>query len=275
MARALSLATLALLLVSCSKPGPVAKAACEALPGLAVDAAGLALLEPVMHDSELELLRAAAPTKGLEVVGSDGLAALRAATSCEIVDAESGGQYGWWAVRLKRTAPVVGEDGAQGAPETVDLEWEVVKTEAGLRAKTGLARAVGTRGEIDAAMAEGDTFRAASLWRALAKSYADPTSPVDVAWVAAEDAKAMVAKKLRHDLVGQSEDGLEVLAETTNGAQRSIKDAKVRFIFATEPPTTVEVQTGPLAIGAKASLKAKIPEGFTGKVKMETAELTL
>ena len=68
------------LLLACADPEPPALAACLAAPGLSVDAAGLALLEPLLVRDEVEVLRTAQPTAGHALLGDAGLARIRAET---------------------------------------------------------------------------------------------------------------------------------------------------------------------------------------------------
>lgn len=269
-----SVFALPLLLAACSDPVPVAEQACKALPGLSVDAAGLAALEPLLIDEEIALLKAAQPTLGQQKLGPDGLAALRAATTCKVLDSASGGRSGWWVVEVNRTTPVVGADGSLGEPAEVILEWEVMDKGRDLRVRTGLEKAVGTLKEIQTAAAEKDYFRAAAVWRALAKSYPDPVLPVDVAWAESRDAAWVVGKKLEHALLGQDVDA-NVVGETLNPTDTAVADVTVRFVFATDPESHADAHTGPIAPGAKAEVRAPIPEGYEGNVRMETADLSL
>lgn len=265
---------LPLLLAACSDPAPIAEQACKSLPGLSVDPAGLAALEPLLIDEELAILKAAKPTRGQEKVGPEGLAALRAATTCKVLESASGGRSGWWVVEVSRTAPVVSADGVAGEPAETILEWEVLDKGRDLRVRTGLEKAISTRKEADTAADQKDFFRAAAVWRALSKSYPDPVLPVDVAWAEARDAAWVVGKKLEHALLGQDVDA-NVVGETSNPTETAVADVTVRFIFATDPESSAEAHTGPIPAGGKGEARAPIPDGFEGNVRMETADLAL
>lgn len=190
-------------LLGCTDPEPLAQSTCEASPGLSTDAAGLALLQPLLPAKSYEILSSAPKTAGHELIGDAGLAQIRAGTSCTIDEVASAGS-GHWAVKITRTAPEVSGDGTIGAPVESVLEWTVMAAEGG-RVDIGLERAAAMRKSINEALEKGELRRAASTMRTLSKSFPDPALAVDIAKAEAaqeaeEEAKAQAkAKKKAED----------------------------------------------------------------------------
>ncbi|MCB9779209.1 MAG: hypothetical protein H6742_11650 [Alphaproteobacteria bacterium] len=167
-------------LLGCSDPKPVALAACQALPQLSTDAAGIEALRPHIDPREIALLEAGEPTLGMQKVGSDGLATLRSAVQCTLDLVEPAGS-GRWAVSLTRTQLQVAADGTIGEPHDVKLEWQVAEGQGGIFAETGIREASTKRHLLATAAEEHDYMRLAAGWRGIVQSFPDPVLTVDVA----------------------------------------------------------------------------------------------
>jgi hypothetical protein len=256
------------LLLACADPEPPALAACEAAPGLSVDAAGLALLRPLLVADEIAVLEAATQTRGHAQLGDAGLAALRAQTSCTVDTVFSAGS-GRWAVTLTRTAPSIGADGSVGDAVTTQLEWQIVKGD-GLRVETGLKRAAAMRKSAEQAVVEDDLLRAASTWKTLARSYPDPVLAVDIAHAEAALEKAEYAGNLRHQF--ESADDTQVVALFTNGGPVPLTDVVAYAVF---DSSEVEVKLGAIAANETVEYHVPIPEGVQGGVKLKTRSFEL
>lgn len=251
------------LLFACADPEPPALAACAAAPGLSVDAAGLALLEPLLVASELEVLRAAPRTAGHALIGDAGVAQIRAGASCTVDSVASAGA-GRWAVSLTRTAPTVTADGSLGPPSTATLAWQVVKGD-GLRVETGLKKADAMRRSAATAAGEDDLLRAASTLKTLARTYPDPTLAVDVAVAERALEKADYLANLRH--VFEGADGGEVVALFTNEGPLPLVDVVALAVFeGAEVPATL----GAIGAGETVEYRVPIPDGTEGGVKLRT-----
>jgi len=263
---------LALALLGCTDPGPLAVSACEAVPGLSTDAAGMALLEPLLIDSSVAILKDATPTRGQEVLGAAGLAQLRAGTTCTADQIDSAGS-GRWAVKLTRTGPSVSADGTIGASVTTPLEWQVADTDGG-RVEIGLEKANSMRKSAQEAAEKGEHRRAASTLRALSKSFADPVLAVDVAHAEAAQDKAEYDKKLTNAFVA-AEDG-SVSATFTNSGDRALTDVTVGGDFETpDGPIGADAAIGAVPAGESVDYKLPIPDGAEGSVKLKTRTFTL
>ena len=263
---------ISLLLLACSNPEPAALAACQAVPGLSSDAAGLALLEPLLTTEELVLLREAAPTRGQEVVGSTGLATIRDQTACEVVLTHSAGS-GRWAVTLKRTLPTVGPDGTLGSPEEQELEWQVINAD-GVRVETGLGIATSMRRSIGDAIEKQDYARATSSWKAIQRSYHDPLLSVDIAEAEAFEEAWRYRSKL--DGWVEKTSDTEVVIAVENKGDRAVVDAELTITFTVgEGTLLVTAALGPVAAGEIGRVNIAIPEGAAGRVTVKTAGVTL
>ncbi len=256
------------LLLACADPEPPALAACLAAPGLSVDAAGLALLEPLLVRDEVEVLRTAQPTAGHALLGDAGLARIRAETRCTVESVESAGA-GRWAVKLKRQAPSVSATGDIGALETADLGWQVVKGD-GLRVETGLKKAAAMRSSAAKAVEEDDLMRAASSLRALSRSYPDPALAVDVALAEAALEKADYRANLRH--VFEGTEGSDLVATFTNAGPLPLADMVAVAVFEN---TEVVAPLGAIAAGETVEYRLPIPDGEQGGVKLRTRSFEL
>jgi hypothetical protein len=261
------------LLLACADPAPVALSTCEALPNLATDAAGLELLEPLLAPGDWEALSKAAPTAGLEKLGSEGLAALRQQTNCTLLSSESAGS-GRWAVELERTNPSVDGDGNLGEAETHALSWQAVKTPEGVRIEAGIEAAAISRRNADAAVAEDDLRRAAAVWRAIHKKFPDPLLYVDIARAEAAYAKAEALKGVRAKPTGVADGKLYV--ELSNQAQAAVGSVELRADFAVGEQTHSSTLTHPgLEAGATVEVELAVPEGADGNVHVEVVGLEL
>ena len=263
---------LLLTLLGCTDPGPLAVSACEAVPGLSTDAAGMALLEPLLIATSVAILKDAAPTKGQEALGPDGLAQLRAGTSCTADKIDAAGS-GRWAVKLTRTAPTVAADGTLGATETTALEWQVADTDGG-RVDVGLEKANAMRRSATEAAEKGEHRRAASTLRALSKSFADPALVVDVALAEAAQDKAEYDKKLSNTFVAA--EGGSVTASFTNSGDRALSGVTVGGDFeAGDGVVTADAEIGDVPAGETVEYKLTIPDSAEGSVKLKTRGYTL
>jgi hypothetical protein len=267
--------TFLLFVLACADPAPVAVEACEALPGLATDPAGLQLLEPVLAQVDYDALAAAAPTRGLELVGGDGLAALRAQASCTVGLVEGAGQ-GRWAVDLERSLPKVNADGSLGEVEVVALAWQAVKTDDGIRVETGLAGANIMRKSATQALEEGDLRRYASSWRAIAKKFADPLLTVDVAEAERVFGRVEYLAKIRGKPVEVNEEEGTLRGEISNSGDRKATAIEIRVDFGVGDQTaSVNATVEALEPGATTAVDVAIPEGADGKVHIEAVSLEL
>lgn len=256
-----------LLLVGCADPVPAAIKVCEALPGLSIDEAGRAALEGTLAQAELDAGSKEEPTLGLQVVGTEGMAGLRAQTSCTAGERQSAGS-GRWAIPLTRTSPAVNADGTLGEPVVTTFEWQVAKTRDGLRVETGLAKAISMRHSAAEATKEEDWKRVASTWRALAKAYPDPLVAVDVADAEALERRMDTLKGLRAAFV--EADDTVVRGEITNRNAVAISSFTVAATFEMEPePVVVEVQGGPVEANGATTVDVPIPMGAEGGVKLK------
>jgi len=253
------------LLLACTDHAAPALAACQAVPGLATDALGQSLLQPLVLAEEAELLAAAVPTRGLEIVGAPGLAEIRAQTTCSLVEVNSAGS-GQWEVKISRTQPVVSAAGELGALETSELVWHVLSRD-GARVNTGLAVASHMRHSLDEA--GDDLQRVASSWHALQRSYQDPLLSVDIA----EAEQALELWRYRKEVSTTFTEVLHrvVYLSAKNEGERAIRDAEIEAIFTVAgEPSTVVVSAGALQPGEEVTLQVPIPEGATGTVKLDT-----
>jgi hypothetical protein len=260
-------------LLACANPEPPALSACQALPTLATDPAGLALLEPLLARDDWEALSAATPTAGLELLGAEGLAELRAQTQCTLLSAESAGS-GRWALELERTCPTVSADGSLGDPETTTLSWQAVKTSQGVRIEAGIEAAAIGRRNAEAAVTEGDLRRAASAWRAIQKKFPDPLLTVDIARAEATFAQAEALKMVRAKPTSVA-DG-KLLVALKNQGEAPVQALEIRADFGVGDLTERRTITwASLEAGAEAEVELPVPEGADGNVHVEVVGLEL
>ena len=264
---------LLIFLMACADPAPVAKQACEALPGLATDPAGLQLLAPLLAKVDYDALASAQPTLGLQLLGSDGLAELRNQASCTVGAVEGAGQ-GRWAVDMERSLPVVNLDGSLGEVETTPLSWQAVKTPDGVRVETGLAGAAIMRASAEQAFEEGDLRRYASSWRAIVKKFPDPLISVDVAMAASSIDAWEYRARVRGKPVTIDEEAGTLQAEITNQGDRAVRALRVRVDFEVGSQTVSQALViESLEANTTAPVDVPIPEAADGKVHIEIESL--
>jgi hypothetical protein len=270
---------LPLLLLGCTDPGPVALEACAAVPQLATDAAGLALLEPLLAREELRALKAAAPTRGLAAVGEAGMARLRAEARCELKETNGAGS-GRWQVLLSRTIPAVAVDGSIGAPETYDLDWQVVDEGDGLRVEAGTDNAERMRASVESARAENDFKRVGAGWRALRDTFRDPVLTVDADYAHRID----LGWEYRQNLVpgGLAADGVLLSATVTNQGDQAVAHAVLELSWELDgAAASKRIELRDLAPGQSAPLQAEVARALVGddpglgKVDVQAKEIEL
>jgi hypothetical protein len=262
---------LLLTLLACGNPDPVALSTCQALPTLASDPAGLTLLEPLLAPGDWEALSKAQPTAGLELLGPDGLAALRQQTTCTLLATEGAGS-GRWAVDLERTSPSVGPDGSLGEMVTHSLAWQAVKTDGGIRIEAGIEGAAISRRNAETAIAEDDPKRAAAIWRAIQKKFPDPLLSVDIARAEAFQARAEAMKTILAKPTGVADGKLYV--ELQNRGGQAVTAVEVKADFAAGEGTKTETTTHPLLdADAVIEIELPVPEGADGNVHVEVVGL--
>jgi len=266
---------LVLFLMACADPAPVAIRACEALPGLATDSAGLQLLAPVLAQVDYDALAKAQPTKGLELLGSDGLADLRSKASCTVNLVEGAGQ-GRWAVDLERSLPTVLPDGSLGEVEVTPMTWQAVKTDDGVRIETGLAGASIMRASAQQAFEDGDLRRYASSWRGLVKKFPDPLITVDIAAAGLVFDQHEYKSSIRAKPLEIDEEAGTLTGEVANTGDRATATVELRVDFGVGEGTASETASIPaLEAGATTQVTVPIPEGADGKVHFEVLSLEL
>lgn len=259
-----------LLSLACTDPSAVAVAACQALPGVAVHPEDLPLMETLLSKKEIEALKKAPPTKGLQAVSAATLATMRSQTTCTATESNGAGS-GRWAVKLTRKAPTVTVKGEVGPPDEQSFEWQVTDEDGG-RAEYNVEGATIARGNLDEAIDKEDFKRFAAGWRSLAGRYPDPLLVVDVA-----DAEALLARmeygaSLQHVFVGAAE-GM-VNASVLNSGDKTIAEMKVDAVFESAAgPVHSEAIVGPLPAGETLTYQVAIPETAEGNVRLRTLDL--
>lgn len=252
---------LLLLSLACTDPEAIAVAACEAVPTVAPDAAGLARITPLITAAELAAVTGVEPTAGAQAVGD--LAPLVAQTSCS-ADSVEGAGSGAWAVALTRTAPQVGADGSIGEAVTTSFTWQVTSDEGG-RAEPGLPKAAAMRRSIAEALGEGDLRRVAATTRTLASSFPDPTLAVDVALAEA------ALEKSEYDIgaafVGAND--THVQGQLENTGDRALVDVTVTAEFEGAGSTTAQVAS--VAAGETVSFEVPLAPGAAGGVVLQVS----
>ncbi|MDG1484178.1 MAG: hypothetical protein P8R54_31595 [Myxococcota bacterium] len=263
---------IALTLLACTDPEAPALAACQAVPGLSTDDAGLAALSPLLVAAEIDLLKAAVPTRGQVVLGSEGLAKLRAQTTCAVTANNSAGS-GRWAITLSRTLPTVEADGTLGEPQEQTLEWQVVSDD-GARVETGLGIASSMRGSIDEAVEQEDYARAASSWKAILRTYGDPIIAVDIAEAEATEDAWLYRRKI--DGWVERVDSAEITIAAKNDGDRDIVGATLTVTFElADGKRPLSALIGAVKAGETGRVTIPIPEDAVGKVLVKTASVQL
>ncbi len=168
-----------LLLLGCSlQLAPELKAvrACDAMPGLSLDSAGLAMTKGIIVDDERALWADnIAQGPGFERIGYSGYGVIRANLSCKLVSLEGGKAV------LERQEPDIDQlpiwepTSVWDLPtRSVSLTYTLEETPEGLRVRTGLAQAMEAAEQARALHQAGDAQGAISAWESLAKTYPDP-----------------------------------------------------------------------------------------------------
>ncbi len=166
---------LVILFLSCQAAGPeeIALAACEATPGLGVDAVTYALSAHWLVEEERALWKDRPRSRGMEAIGTAGYGVIRANSSCRLEALEGD------AATLVRTEPAV-EPGDWTLRETRDLTTlerrmtlEVVEEAGAPRVALGLAAAQAEFEAADALIGS-DPAAAAEALEALYARFPDP-----------------------------------------------------------------------------------------------------
>lgn len=260
-----------LLALGCTDPSPVAIAACQALPGIAIHDSDRALFEPLLTARDLEILRDAAPTHGLAAVDAATLADMRSRTTCT-ADEVNGAGSGRWAVKLTRTSPTVSGEGSVGEPAELSFEWQV-SDEQGGRVDLNLEGASIARRNADQAIDDEDWKRHSSGWRALAHRWPDPLLAVDVALAEALETRMGYAGKLQHSFDAAGE-GL-VQASVRNTGDKAVTALVVDAVFeSASGPLHARSELGAVPAGGQLAYTLEIPDGAEGSVRLRTIDLT-
>ena len=258
-------------LLGCKDPSPTALAVCEMAPGMYVDGAGLARLEPLLDPVELEILRQAEPTHGHQVLGAEGLAAIRSQTSCT-VDNVNRVRSGLWAVALTQRMPSVSADGTPGPLQTHELIWLVVDQD-GERVNIGLEVATQMRRSIDEAIEQDDVKRVTATWKAIQNRFPDPALSVNI-----HDAEAVEqAWYYRRKVVGEvaTVHGRQVLIAVENRGETDINGADVTASFEVYGERKqVSVVVPALAAGQKTRVAVSLPRGASA-LRLKTQSVVL
>ena len=167
------------LLLGCSiQLAPELKAvrACDAMPGLSLDSAGLAMTKDIVVDDERALwAENIAQGPGFERIGYAGYGVIRANLSCTLLSLEEG-----QAVLERREPDItllsVWEPTAVWDLPTriVTLNYTLEDTPQGIRVRTGLAQAMQAAQQARDLQAKGDNQGAMAAWESLAATYPDP-----------------------------------------------------------------------------------------------------
>ena len=258
-------------LLGCKDPSPAALAVCEAAPGMYMDEAGLAQIEPLLDPVELALLRQSEPTHGHQLLGASGLAAIRSQTSCT-VDNVNRVRPGLWAVALTQRIPSVQADGTPGPLQTHERIWLVVDQD-GDRVNIGLEVADRMRRSIDEAIAEDDVKRVTATWKAIQGRFPDPALSVDI-----HDAEQVEeAWYYRRHVVSEvaTVRGRRVQIAVENRGEVDINNANVTAYFELSGERQeVSVEVGALAAGQKTRVAVSLPRG-AHSLRLKTQRVVL
>lgn len=168
-----------LLLLGCSlqlSPDLKAIRACDAMPGLSLDSAGLAMTKGIVVDDERALwAENIAQGPGFERIGYAGYGVIRANLSCKLVSLRDGQAV------LERSEPDIDQlavwepTSVWDLPtRTVTLNYTMEDTPEGLRVRTGLAPAMDAAAKARALQQAGDYQGAIAAWKTLQLTYPDP-----------------------------------------------------------------------------------------------------
>ncbi len=168
---------LLILFLSCAGPDDMTLAAegCRRLPGVNMDAAGLAFSEGVIDEAERELWRDRVPSIGLDTLGIAGLGVIRANLSCRA----EGGVDGL--VAVTREQPVLDPLSLSDRRDIRDLEREALRLELhlvdtpdGRRVRAGVAEAREALAAAQALRDRGEPEAALEALEALYRDFPDP-----------------------------------------------------------------------------------------------------
>lgn len=268
-----------LLLLACLDPQPAIDL-CLAQPGLHQDPTGLALWSPLLVDSELSLIRTAQPTQGSQVLGPDGLAALRTASTCAVERHEHSGE-----IHLRRERPKVNALGEQVSYTVEELHWLLTDG----RVQTGVAEALLLR---QSAEKEEDPERSAEAWVRLYGAFPDPSLDVDLSL--AEDRALAEAVRLQTTNTFHNRQDTTVYAELVNRSEHDLAGAiiLVRLVDPAAKPlrpmappgvrvlptpvatASLRVELGPVDAGERLPYTFTLPPN-TGSFRLSTEQVTL
>lgn len=268
-----------LLLLACLDPQPAIDL-CLAQPGLHQDPAGVALWSPLLEPDELALIQAAAPTQGSQLLGPEGLAALRTTSTCVVERHERSGE-----IHLRRERPKLNGQGEQVSYTTEELHWTLSKG----RVNTGVSQALLLR---QSAENEEDPERSAEAWVRLYGAFPDPTLDVDLSL--AEDRALAETVRLQTtntfhnrqddtvhaELVNRSEHDLAsavILVRLVDPAakpKRPMAPPGVRVLPTPIPAESLRVELGPVDAGARLPYTFTLPPN-TGSFRLSTEQVSL
>ena len=168
-----------LLLLGCAiQLAPEIKAvrACDAMPGLSLDSAGLAMTQDIIVDDERALwAEHIAEGPGFERIGLNGYGVIRANLSCRLLSLSDGKAV------LERDEPDISlltpwESTSVWELPTrrTTLNYTLENTPQGLRVRTGLAEAMDAATQARTLNTGGDAQAAILAWETLHATYPDP-----------------------------------------------------------------------------------------------------
>lgn len=170
------------LLFACGSPTSpdwLGTRACEVMPGLVIDAAGRAYAADAIDPAELALWADGSVSPGIRAIGVPGYGVIRANLMCtleEVIEDEDGTR-----VRLTRSEPDVSTMDPYVAIDVHTLERiersievDIVQTEAGPRARVGLAQARAEAAAARQLAKSGDKDGAMAAFDALHDWFPDP-----------------------------------------------------------------------------------------------------
>jgi len=259
---------LILFLTGCAGDDPEALAlkACQAMPGLAVDAAALSLTRELVVPTEWAAWKAAPWGRGLERIGPAGYGVIRANSDCRVDVVEPAAEG--WRARVVRGEPVVDPhdfsiDKVMGLDlAEQDFFLDIVDTTEGLRVRVGLEAAQGRHAAAEKALAAGRWGEAAGAWLALREDFPDPMLLWDVA-----EARGRIAVK-ESLVVTRAEEG-EGLRVTHAGP----REAEVRIAVSVGEE---RVEVGPVVLYPEIELDVPLASELPGEgpLKVELLEVT-
>ena len=203
---------LILLLAGCAGPAPeqLALKACEAMPGIAVDAAALALTRDLIEPTEWAAWEVTPWTRGMKRIGPAGYGVLRANSDCRVDVVEPAAEG--WRARVVRGEPDVDPNDFDVAA-VIDLELvpqdfflDIIGTADGLRVRVGLEAAHARFAAATAALDAGRWAEAAGAFMALREDFPDPM----LLWEASEARGRIAVKESLVVTLGEGGESLRV-----------------------------------------------------------------